>query len=57
MTPEGKSLHDRILVVALEREKRLLADFSPAEIDMLVNLLGRMHARVNEVNEFDPSQC
>jgi DNA-binding MarR family transcriptional regulator len=54
LTPEGKALHDRVLRVALERERRLLSGFSPAEVDMLVNLLARMQTTVGYVNEYDP---
>jgi DNA-binding MarR family transcriptional regulator len=54
LTPVGLALHDRIIQVALERERRLLADFSPAEIDTLIDLLKRMHAQIPHVNEYDP---
>ncbi len=54
LTPEGKALHDRVLKVALERERRLLSDFSPQEIDTLVNLLSRMQGKVGYVNEYEP---
>jgi DNA-binding MarR family transcriptional regulator len=54
LTPEGKALHDRVLKVALERERRLLSDFSPEEVDTLVNLLSRMQGTVGYVNEYDP---
>ena len=54
LTPEGKALHDRVLKVALERERRLLSDFSPAEVDTLVDLLSRMQTKVGYVNEYDP---
>lgn len=55
LTSSGRSLHDRIFVVAKAREQRLLADFSQKEIDTLVELLNRMHARLDEVNGFRPS--
>jgi len=54
LTAEGKALHDRVLKVALERERRLLSDFTRTEIDTLVNLLGRMQTQVGFVNEYDP---
>lgn len=54
LTPQGRALHDRVLKVALERERRLLSDFSPAEVDTLVGLLARMQAKVGYVNEYEP---
>ncbi|MCQ4261099.1 MarR family winged helix-turn-helix transcriptional regulator [Stutzerimonas stutzeri] len=54
LTAEGEALHDRIFAAAMEREKRLLTDLSPAEIDTLVSLLGRLHAQVGYVNEYEP---
>jgi DNA-binding MarR family transcriptional regulator len=56
LTTEGKMLHDRVLKVALERERRLLSDFSPAEVDTLVNLLGRLQRKVAYVNDYDPPE-
>ncbi|EGY01797.1 MarR family transcriptional regulator [Nitrospirillum viridazoti Y2] len=55
LTVAGRDLHDRILVMALERERRLLADFSPREVDTLINLLGRLQARIPHVNAYDPT--
>lgn len=54
LTDQGRALHDRIYRVAMEREQRLLADLSPAEVDVLVNLLERMHGRVESVNAYEP---
>ena len=54
LTEQGRALHDRIYRVAMEREQRLLADLSPAEVDVLVNLLERMHGRVESVNAYEP---
>ncbi|MGC4396463.1 MarR family winged helix-turn-helix transcriptional regulator [Hydrogenophaga sp. T2] len=54
LTPAGYELHDRIIQVALERERRLLSDLSPEEIDVLVDLLQRTTARIPYVNEYDP---
>lgn len=54
LTAEGKALHDRVLKVALERERRLLSGFSPAEIDTLVTLLARLQTNVAYVNDYDP---
>jgi DNA-binding MarR family transcriptional regulator len=54
LTAEGRSLHDRVLQVALERERRLLSSFSPAEVDTLVDLLARLQTNVAYVNDYDP---
>jgi DNA-binding MarR family transcriptional regulator len=54
LTAEGKALHDRVLKVALERERRLLSDFSPTEVDTLVDLLARLQTKVAHVNDYDP---
>ncbi|QRR33930.1 MarR family transcriptional regulator [Hydrogenophaga sp. YM1] len=54
LTPLGYELHDRIIQVALERERRLLSDLSPDEVETLVDLLQRTTAKIPHVNEFDP---
>jgi DNA-binding MarR family transcriptional regulator len=46
LTRKGLALHDRMVLVSLERERRLLEDFSAAERKQLINLLSRMHAQV-----------
>lgn len=43
LTRAGIALHDRIVVVAREREERLLAGFSAQERAMALRLLARMH--------------
>jgi DNA-binding MarR family transcriptional regulator len=54
LTPQGKEMHDKIILVALERERRLLACFTEEEVDTLFNLLVRMHAQIAEVDAYDP---
>lgn len=54
LTVKGHALHDRVYVAAKAREQRLLADFSPEETNTLVDLLNRMHARLDEVNAYQP---
>ncbi|CAM3593923.1 HTH-type transcriptional regulator PecS [Pseudomonas reidholzensis] len=54
LTEAGKALHDRVLKVAMERERRLLSGLSAAEVDTLVDLLGRLHAQVPYVNDYEP---
>lgn len=54
LTQAGFELHGQVLQTALERERRLLSDLSPAEVDTLVDLLGRLQGRVDDVNAYDP---
>jgi hypothetical protein len=42
-------LHDRLILVALERERRLLACLTAAERETLIDLLGRLHERLPAV--------
>jgi DNA-binding MarR family transcriptional regulator len=46
----GRALHDRVLPVALERERRLLACLDVAERETLLLLLNRLHANLAEVD-------
>jgi DNA-binding MarR family transcriptional regulator len=55
LTARGFAVHDRILKVALEREKILLAGFTPEEVTKLVEFLRRMHRKVDDVNAYRPS--
>jgi DNA-binding MarR family transcriptional regulator len=50
LTPAGRRLHDRMLVVALERERRQLAPLDERERSMLHTLLARLEAQLPEVN-------
>ena len=54
LTPAGQRLHDRIVLVALERERLLTHDFSDDERRTLIALLARMLANVEGVNAWDP---
>ncbi len=56
LTVQGRVLHNRIIRVAQERERRLLGDFTPDEVDTLVDLMQRMNSRVQLVNSYDPSK-
>ena len=56
LTAKGRDLHERVLVAALERERRLLADFSASEVDVLIDLLTRMHGQVEYTNAFVPGE-
>ena len=48
LTAKGRALHDRIVPVALERQRDLLHDLSPAEIETLKDIIARMQARVGD---------
>jgi len=50
LTDRGRALHDRILRVALERERRLLADLTDHERETLIVALNKMHGRIPQVN-------
>jgi DNA-binding MarR family transcriptional regulator len=49
LTAKGRVLHDRILGVALERERALLAVLTEAERETLIDLLRRLHANLPDV--------
>lgn len=51
LTPAGRSLHDSILHLALERQQRLLSGLSPQEVAELIRLLHALLAKVPEANE------
>jgi DNA-binding MarR family transcriptional regulator len=51
LTEPGHALHDRMIKVALERERRLLACLTPAEQASLVNMLDRLNRRIPAVNQ------
>ncbi|SDA92127.1 DNA-binding transcriptional regulator, MarR family [Pseudomonas sp. NFACC15-1] len=50
LTDKGFQLHDKIIAIALERERRLLAGLSEKEIETLLDLLRRMHGNVSNAN-------
>lgn len=50
LTENGRALHDRIIAVALERERRLLACLSAGEREQLVALLNRLHDNLPAVS-------
>jgi DNA-binding MarR family transcriptional regulator len=54
LSPAGTDLYRKIIVVAGERQRRLLAPFSDEEQHMLAALLRRLHAHVARVDAFDP---
>ena len=50
LTRVGRSLHDRVIKLALQREKVLLAGFTKEETDVLIDMLRRLLERVPAVN-------
>jgi DNA-binding MarR family transcriptional regulator len=54
LSETGMELHGRIMIVAKERERRLLAPLTKEEVRVLTGLLRRMHANAVNVNAFDP---
>jgi DNA-binding MarR family transcriptional regulator len=54
LSETGSELHGRIMIIAKERERRLLAPFTKEEVRILGGLLRRMHANAPNVNAFDP---
>lgn len=55
LTSDGYALHDRLIAMAIERERLVLADFTQEEVDQLLTLLRRIHARLPELREFVPT--
>lgn len=45
LTAKGRALHDRIVPVALERQRDLLSALSPDEVEALMAMIDRMQAR------------
>jgi DNA-binding MarR family transcriptional regulator len=50
LTDTGVALHNRIVVISLERERRLVSSLSDAETASLVEMLRRLHRAVPKVN-------
>ncbi len=51
ITAKGRELHDRIRLLALERERALLEVLSDTERDTLIELLRRLHENLPAVEE------
>jgi DNA-binding MarR family transcriptional regulator len=54
LTRQGRAINARMSVWSAEREARLLKSLTPAEIDGLIDVLGRVLARTGEVAAYDP---
>jgi DNA-binding MarR family transcriptional regulator len=49
LAPKGQTTHDRVIALALERERRLLSCLSKDERDALIDLLVRIHGNLDAV--------
>lgn len=49
LTAKGRGIHDKVIVVALEREKRLLSCLKAGEREVLMELLRRLHNNLGAV--------
>jgi DNA-binding MarR family transcriptional regulator len=49
LTAKGRAIHDKVIVVALEREKRLLSCLEAGEREVLIDLLRRLHNNLGAV--------
>jgi DNA-binding MarR family transcriptional regulator len=49
LTPKGRTLHDQILDIALERERTLLSVLNESERETLLRLLKRVHENLPSV--------
>lgn len=54
LTPAGLEVHDRIIVLALERERILLSCLTPEEQEAFIAALRKIRAQVPKVNAYDP---
>ncbi len=43
ITPEGRAMHDKILDIALDRDRALMSVLAPEEREQLLSLLRRLH--------------
>jgi DNA-binding MarR family transcriptional regulator len=46
LTAKGRALHDRIVPVALQRQRELVADLTPHEVETFHRLIDRLQAKV-----------
>jgi DNA-binding MarR family transcriptional regulator len=49
LTAKGRATHDRVIVVAFERERRLLSCLNEDEQEVLIDLLRRLHENLGAV--------
>jgi len=53
LTEAGVRMHDEIMPLALEMERRLFANFAPEEIDQFRHLLDRVRGEVDDLDADD----
>ena len=56
LTKAGRALHDKIIKLALDRERTLLSCLDGREVDVLIDLLRRLLAQAPAVNAVQPRQ-
>ena len=49
LTARGRTTHDKVIVAALDRERRLLSCLNENERDLLIDLLRRLHDNLGAV--------
>ena len=49
LTAKGRATHDKVIVAALERERRLLSVLRKDEREVLIDLLRRVHGNLDAV--------
>src|SRR3954452_15057915 len=49
LTAKGRATHDKVIVAALERERRLLSCLRKDEREVLIDLLRRVHGNLDAV--------
>ncbi len=53
LTARGRSTHDKVIVAAFERERRLLSCLAKDEREVLIDLLRRLHENLGAVTRGD----
>jgi len=56
LTPQGEKMFGDVLEIALQGEVQLLQGFSSAEIEILMNLLNRLHDNIHLVSRIDDDE-
>ena len=54
LNTKGNELHDRILPIALERERLLLSGIDEEELDVAIRVLSKLHENVKLVDAYNP---
>ena len=49
LTTKGRTIHDKVIVAAFERERRLLSCLTKDEREVLIDLLRRLHENLDAV--------